>query len=182
MQFVQLAALTQGVYQSQPVRQVFGLCLHRLAQMREGGIDLVVLQQDLAQPGVGLCMAGQELQYLREELGGRGQTTGLEMLVSLMKRMGEGGSRQLVQDDFGILATWAVLTEARSGIKASQRDQLGRTRLANSRSAASSIGPLVATTHKSRPLVRRLPALVANPAVCSACVSVFSVNPVLCAM
>ena len=58
----------------------------------------------------------------------------------------------------------------------------GKTFPANSRSAASSMGPLLATTHKSSPRSRRLPAVIANPAACNACVSVFSVKPVLCAM
>ncbi len=58
----------------------------------------------------------------------------------------------------------------------------GSTRPANSLSASSAIAPLLASTHKSSPLSRRLPALVVKPAVCSACVSVLSVKPVLCAM
>lgn len=62
------------------------------------------------------------------------------------------------------------------------RAQAGNTCPASALKPSSAISPLQATIHKSRPCNRRLPALVLNPAVCSAEVSVFSVKPHLCAM
>ena len=67
-------------------------------------------------------------------------------------------------------------------MKELEEDYSGNTLPASSRSVASSIGLLLATTHRSSPRSRRLPAEVANPAACSAWVNVFSVKPVLCAM